>query len=58
MIRIRLQRRKPRGGMSSLELVMSTAVMLPLAVLIFFAGAEAAQLFYQMVTTLVGWPHL
>ena len=37
---------------------MSLAVVLPVAVITLGIGAQICKLFYGMVATLVGWPHL
>ena len=47
-----------RGGMASLEVVMATAVMLPLAGFLFFLGVEMCTTLYQAVGALVAWPFL
>jgi hypothetical protein len=47
-----------RGGMASLEVVMATAVMLPVAGFLFFLGTKMLATMYQAVGTLVSWPFL
>ena len=52
------RRSKLRQGMSALEVVMTTAVMLPLAGFIFFLGAKMCSYMYGIISALVGWPYL
>ena len=47
-----------RRGTVSLEVVMTTAIMLPLAGILFFLGLEMCQTLYQAIGALVGWPFL
>ncbi len=57
--RSHLRRRSAdRGGMASLEVVMTTAVMLPVAGILFFLGTKILATMYQALGTLVAWPFL
>jgi hypothetical protein len=47
-----------RRGLASLEVVMTTAVMLPIAAAIFFLGMKLAQTVYQAIGAMVSWPFL
>jgi hypothetical protein len=47
-----------RRGLASLEVVMTTAVMLPIAAAILFLGIKLAAIAYQVLGGLVGWPFL
>jgi hypothetical protein len=47
-----------RDGTVALEVVMTTAVMLPLAGLILFLGIEMCSTIYQAMGALVAWPFL
>jgi hypothetical protein len=60
-----LHRRKPRssqrlvrGGMASLEVVMTIAVMLPVAGALLLLGIKMCATLYQCVGALVAWPFL
>lgn len=44
--------------MASLEVVMATAVMLPVAGFLFFLGTKMLSTMYQAVGALVSWPFL
>ena len=52
------RRNRARCGMSSLEVVMATAITFPLAVAILLVAVKACQTFYRMASTMVGWPFL
>ena len=45
-----------RAGMASLEVVMATAVMLPVAGALLFLGIKMCALLYQCIGALVSWP--
>ena len=47
-----------RGGMASLEVVMTTAVMLPVAGALLFLGVKICETLYQALGALVAWPFL
>jgi hypothetical protein len=47
-----------RRGMASLEVVMTIAVMLPVAGFLFFVGIKLCAAIYQMIGALVMWPFL
>lgn len=47
-----------RRGLASLEVVMTTAVMLPIAAAILFLGIKMAAIVYQVIGGLVAWPFL
>jgi hypothetical protein len=49
--------RRARHGMSSLEVVMTAGVLLPLAGLLFFLGIDMCKYLYGLISTLVGWPY-
>jgi hypothetical protein len=51
-------RRGRRDGMASLEVVMTTAVMLPVAGILLFLGTELLATMYQAIGVLVAWPFL
>ena len=51
-------RARRRGGLASLEVVMTTAVMLPIAAAILFLGIKMAAIVYQVIGGLVAWPFL
>ncbi len=42
----------------SLEVVMSTAVMMPLAFALFLLGLQMCRYVYEMMGTLIAWPFL
>jgi hypothetical protein len=56
--RHRTRRGDGRRGLASLEVVMTTAVMLPIAAAILFLGIKLAAIAYQVLGGLVGWPFL
>jgi hypothetical protein len=47
-----------RRGMASLEVVMTTLVMLPIAAAILWLGFKLAATAYQVMGALVAWPFL
>jgi len=47
-----------RRGLASLEVIMTTAVMLPIAAAILFLGIKLAAIVYQVAGALVAWPFL
>lgn len=55
---INRSRRVSRDGMASLEVVMTTAVMLPVAAILFFLGTKLLATMYQAIGVLVAWPFL
>jgi hypothetical protein len=48
----------PRGGLASLEVVMTIAVMLPITAAMLFLGVKILTTLYQIIGALVGWPYL
>ncbi len=57
--RIRRSRvRRRRRGLASLEVIMTTAVMLPIAAAILWLGIKMASIVYQVIGALVAWPFL
>ncbi len=50
--------RRARRGMMSLEVVMTIAVMLPVAGLLLILGAKMCGILYQAIGALVAWPFL
>ena len=54
----RLRRNLKRSGMASLEVVMTIAVMLPIAGALFFLGVKMCATIYQAIAGLVSWPFL
>ena len=47
-----------RRGMASLEVVMTAAVMLPVAGALLFLGIKMCATVYQAIGGIVGWPFL
>jgi hypothetical protein len=47
-----------RGGLASLEVVMTIAVMLPITAAMLFLAVKICSTLYQVIGTLVGWPYL
>jgi len=47
-----------RRGMSAIEVVMATAVGVPMAAGLFFLSRMGSQAFLEMISVVVGWPHL
>jgi hypothetical protein len=47
-----------RRGLASLEVVMTTLVMLPIAFAILLLGIKLASTVYQVIGALVAWPLL
>ena len=54
----RARQRRTRRGMQSLELVMTSALILPLTVAALFLGSKMAHAVYQAITVLVCWPYM
>jgi hypothetical protein len=52
------RRTVPRGGLASLEVVMTIAVMLPITAAMLFLGVKILTTLYQIIGALVGWPYL
>lgn len=50
--------RRNRRGLASLEVVMTAAVMLPIAAAILWLGFKMAAIVYQVIGALVAWPFL
>ena len=57
-IRARARRACDRRGLSALELVLTTALLFPMSVALLLLAMRGAKLLYQVISTLVGWPHL
>lgn len=55
---LRRQRQGRSRGMASLEVIMTIAVMLPVAGILFFLGTKMCATIYQTIGTLVSWPYL
>jgi hypothetical protein len=47
-----------RRGLASLEVVMTTLVMLPISAAILWLGFKLAAIAYQVIGALVAWPFL
>lgn len=47
-----------RRGLATLEVVMTTAVMLPIAAAILFLCIKIAAIVYQAIGAMVAWPFL
>ncbi len=47
-----------RSGNSSLEVVMATAVAVPLAAMLFFLGTQICRYVYGVISGLTTWPFL
>jgi hypothetical protein len=47
-----------RAGMASIEVVMTIAVMLPIAGALLFLGVKMCSAVYQAINGLVSWPFL
>jgi hypothetical protein len=54
----RRMRAPRRSGLASLEVVMTTAVMLPISAAILFLGIKMAAIVYKAIGALVAWPFL
>ena len=52
------QTQLPRRGMASLEVVMTIAVMLPIAGALCFWESRCVPSLYQVIGALVAWPFL
>jgi hypothetical protein len=50
--------RSARRAMANLEVVMTVAVMLPIAAVMLFLGVKILTTLYQCVGALVAWPFL
>jgi hypothetical protein len=61
-MKIKRQRRnrppRRRGGMMSLEVVMTIGIMVPVAGALFFLGIKMCAAAYQAISALVSWPFL
>ncbi len=54
-----MNRHRPfRRGMSSLEVVFTAAIMLPVAGALLLLGAKMCGTLYQAIAALVAWPFL
>jgi hypothetical protein len=53
-----LHNRRRRGGMMSLEVVMTIGIMVPIAGALFFLGIKMCAAAYQAISALVSWPFL
>ena len=51
-------RRRLRRGMSTLEVVMTTAVVFPGVVLVAYVGIRACRIVYSLIGTMTGSPLL
>lgn len=56
--RIARTKRDQRSGMMSIEVVMSIAVMVPIAAALLFLGVKICSGLYQAIAVLVSWPFL
>lgn len=56
--RFRRSSRRIRGGMMSIEVVTTIAVMVPIAAALLFTGVKICAALYQAIGTLVSWPFL
>jgi hypothetical protein len=52
------KRNRAHRGMASLEVVMTIAVMLPVAGALLFLGIKMCATLYQAIGALVSWPFL
>jgi hypothetical protein len=52
------RRTMSRGGLASLEVVMTIAVMLPITAAMLFLAVKICSTLYQVIGALVGWPYL
>jgi hypothetical protein len=50
--------RVARGGLASVEAVMSTAITFPAAVFLLVLGVRACKSLFHTIGVLVGWPYL
>lgn len=55
---LRRNRVSSRRGLASLEVVMTTLVMLPIAFALLLVGIKLASIVYQVIGALVAWPFL
>lgn len=53
-----LRARRARRAMSAMELVLTTAMLFPIAVALLLLSMRGAKLLYQLISTLIGFPHL
>ena len=58
LARINRRARAHRRGLASLEVVMTTLVMLPIAAAILWLGFKLAATAYQVIARCVAWPFL
>jgi hypothetical protein len=56
--RTRIAERRRRGGMMSIEVAATIAVMVPIAGALLFLGIKICASLYQAIGTLVSWPFL
>lgn len=52
-----VRRSRSRRGATSLEVVMSAGVLLPLCAAALFLGAKMYQYLFDIISTFVGWPY-
>jgi len=57
-VRRKLLRRRIRRGLSTMEVVLATGIMLPFAIALFFVGRKACGRLYEIIESLVTWPYL
>lgn len=57
-LKFRKSRTARRGGMMSLEVVMTMAIMIPVAGALLLLGVKMCALLYQCIGALVAWPFL
>lgn len=50
--------RSMRRGMTQLEVVMTTAVAVPLAVALYFMAVQVYTYLYKITSAFVSWPYL
>jgi hypothetical protein len=50
--------RTSRRGLSPLEVVLATGIMLPFAIALFFVGRKACGRLYEIIESLVTWSYL
>lgn len=54
----KLRHRSRRRGLSPLEVVLATGIMLPFAIALFFVGRRACGRLYEIIESLITWPYL
>lgn len=54
----RFRRRRFRRGLSTMEVALTTGIMLPFAVALFFVAKQACGRLFQIIQSLVVWPYL